>query len=75
LFIAFAMITIGFLLMVVGPLTGTGGGFSGGAVILIGPIPIVLGTGPYSWVMIAAAAVLTVLTLAVFLLFRRKAFE
>ena len=73
MFIAFAMITIGFLLMVVGPLTGTSGGFSGGAVILIGPIPIVLGTGPYSWAMIAVAAVLTVLALAVFLLFRRKA--
>jgi uncharacterized membrane protein len=72
LFIAFAMITIGFLLMVVGPLTEAGGRFSGGAIILIGPIPIVLGTGPYSWVMIAVAAVLTVLALVVFLLLRRK---
>jgi uncharacterized membrane protein len=72
LFVAFAMIAVGLLLMVVGPLTGSGGGFSGGAVILIGPIPIILGAGPYSWVMIAVAAVLTVFALAVYLVFRRK---
>jgi uncharacterized membrane protein len=72
LLIAFAMITIGFLLMIIGPLAGSAGGFSGGAVILIGPIPIVLGIGPYSWLMIAFAAVLTVLAVAVFLLFRRR---
>lgn len=71
-FIAFAMIMIGMLLMTFGPLTGSAGGVSGGAVILIGPIPIILGTGPYSVVMIALAAILTVLALGFYLFMRRK---
>lgn len=71
-FIAFAMIFIGMLLMTIGSLTSPGG-VSGGAVILIGPIPIILGAGPYSLAMIALAAVLTVSALAVFLVLRRKA--
>jgi len=67
------MIAIGMLLMVFGSLTGSGGGISGGAVILIGPIPIILGAGPYSVAMILLAAILTVFALAVYLLLRRKA--
>jgi uncharacterized membrane protein len=67
------MIAIGMLLMVVGSFTGSGGGVSGGAVIFIGPIPIILGSGPYSMAMIALAAILTVFALAFYLLFRRKA--
>jgi uncharacterized membrane protein len=71
-FIAFAMIVVGTLLMTVGSLAGSNGAFNGGAVILIGPIPIVLGTGPYSLVLIALAAVLTVIALGFFLFLRRK---
>jgi uncharacterized membrane protein len=71
-FTAFAMVAIGMLLMTVGSLAGSAGGFSGGAVILVGPIPIILGTGPYSTVLIALAAVLTILALGVYLLMRRK---
>jgi uncharacterized membrane protein len=72
-FIAFAVITIGMMLMVLGSFIGSGGGVSGGAVIFIGPIPIILGSGPYSVAMIALAAILTVSALAFYLLFRRKA--
>ena len=71
-FVAFAMIIIGVLLMTFGSLGGPNGGFSGGAVILIGPIPIIIGTGPYSVVLIAVAAILTIIALAFFLLARRK---
>lgn len=42
------------------------------AVILIGPIPIILGTGPYSFAMIVVAVILTVLALGFYLLARRK---
>jgi uncharacterized membrane protein len=66
------MIVIGILLVTAGSITGSGSGISGGAVILIGPIPIILGTGPYSFEMIIMAAVLTVLALGFFLLVRRK---
>lgn len=71
-FIAFAMIVVGVLLMTVGSLAGYNGGFNGGAVILIGPIPIILGTGPYSLVLIVVAAVLTVIAIGFFLFLRRK---
>jgi uncharacterized membrane protein len=43
-----------------------------GGVILIGPIPILLGGGPYSAVLVILGALLTVVSLAVFLLIRRK---
>jgi uncharacterized membrane protein len=66
------MIVIGMLLITVGSITGSGSGVSGGAVILIGPIPIILGTGPYAFEMIVVATVLTVLALGFFLLVRRK---
>jgi uncharacterized membrane protein len=70
--VAFAMIVIGMLLITAGSIRGSGSGISGGAVILIGPIPIIFGTGPYSFEMIIMAAVLSMLALGFFLLVRRK---
>jgi len=49
---------------------GVGGNMnvtSGGAVILIGPIPIILGSGPYPILTIVLAAVLTILAAIIFL--------
>jgi len=71
-FIAFAAIFIGMLLMAFGSLSNQGG-VSGGAIILIGPIPIILGNGPYSVGLITLAAVLTVAALVLFLVLRRRA--
>ena len=71
-FIAFAMIAIGTLLMTLGSMTGSNGGFSGGAVILIGPIPIIIGAGPNSVELIALAAVLTIVAVGFYLLNRRR---
>ncbi len=45
---------------------------SGGAVILIGPIPIILGSGPDSTWLILLASVITMIAFAVLLLTRRK---
>lgn len=70
-FIAFAVIVIGALLITLGSIQNLDA-VSGGAVILIGPIPIVLGAGPYSYALIGVAVVLTVLTLIFFLALRRK---
>ena len=70
-FIAFGVVFIGILLMMLGSLSNQGG-FSGGAIILIGPIPIVLGTGPYSFGLIAVASVLTVASIIFFLVVRRR---
>jgi uncharacterized membrane protein len=66
-FLAFIMIFVGMLLMTLGPLLNGGtAGASGGAVILIGPIPIILGSGPFSGVILVLALVLTVFALIFF---------
>jgi len=70
-FIAFALIFIGILLMTLGSISNLQG-VSGGAVILIGPIPIVLGTGPYSVPLIVLAVVLSVFALAFYFMMRRR---
>jgi len=69
-FIAFAMIFIGMVLMAVGSLSNIGS-ISGGAVILIGPFPVILGAGPYSAVLIGLAIILTIFALAFYFLIRR----
>jgi uncharacterized membrane protein len=69
-FIAFAIIVVGALLMTLGSIQNLSG--SSGAVILIGPIPIVLGAGPYSYALIGLAVALTVLALIFFVALRRK---
>jgi uncharacterized membrane protein len=65
--LAFIMIFVGILLMTLGPLFNGGTiGPSGGTIILIGPIPIILGSGPFSGVMVVLALVLTVFALILF---------
>jgi uncharacterized membrane protein len=63
-FIAFLLISVGMLLMILGASWNTNG-LSSGAIILIGPIPIILGSGPYSVPLIVLATVLTLVTLIV----------
>jgi uncharacterized membrane protein len=69
--IAFAAIFVGILLMSLGSLSNLNSA-SSGAIILVGPIPIVLGNGPYSLPLIALAAGLTVFAAVFFLLLRRR---
>jgi uncharacterized membrane protein len=69
-FIAFAMIFIGMLLITYGSASNSGQ-FSGGAIILIGPVPIILGSGPYSVALIVLAGVLTIGGLLFFLVMRK----
>jgi uncharacterized membrane protein len=70
-FTAFIVILIGMMLMAFSAVTSSGN-VSGGAIILIGPIPIILGAGRYSLVLIGIAAALTVLSFVVYLLLRRR---
>ena len=71
LFASFAMIFAGMILMMLASFTQSGS-MSGGAIVLIGPIPIVLGSGPESAWLILLGAVFTIVTLAFFLLSRRS---
>jgi uncharacterized membrane protein len=48
------------------------GGASGGAVILIGPIPIILGAGHYSFDLVALSVILTIVAIVVFLFLRKR---
>jgi uncharacterized protein (TIGR00304 family) len=59
------------VLMMIASFTQGHGTTSGGGVILIGPIPIILGSGPESsWLILLAA--ITVIALVASLLARRK---
>lgn len=72
-FAAFAIIFFGIVLMTLGSLSNLNvNGASGGAVILIGPIPIVLGTGQNSFAIVVLAMFLTVFVLLFFLFLRKK---
>jgi len=71
LMIAFAAIFVGTLLVALGSV-GNLGSSSGGAVILIGPIPIILGSGPYSVPLIVLSVGLTIAALVFFLMLRRR---
>jgi len=72
-FLGFVLMFSGIILMVVAAwLYGTST-VSGGAVIFIGPIPILLGVGPYSFLAILLAAAITVFWLIFFLTLRKKA--
>jgi len=69
--LAIAAIFIGMLLIALGSMSNLGN-VSGGAVILIGPIPIVLGVGPYSFELVEIAVVLTIVAVIAFLLVRKR---
>jgi uncharacterized membrane protein len=60
------------LLLVLGSVSSLNQGASGGAIILIGPIPIILGSGPYSFALVAVGAVLMIVTIVFFLILRRR---
>jgi uncharacterized membrane protein len=71
--VAFAAIFVGTLLIALGSTRNLGSG-SAGAIILIGPIPIILGAGPYSFPLIALSVGVTIVAIVLFLLLRRRVF-
>ena len=73
LFIAgFAIMAIGIVLMVVASLLKCIGAISGGLIIFIGPLPIALGAGPYSEILILIGVLIAALMILIaFITFRR----
>ncbi len=71
-FASFALIFLGMVIMMIASAMQGQGSTSGGAVILIGPIPIILGNGPESNWLILLASIITAIALTAFLLTRRK---
>jgi len=68
LFLMFA----GVIVLVVSALLGRNGTLSGGAIIFVWPIPIVLAAGPHAFLAVVVAAVLTAIGFVVFLWMRRQ---
>jgi len=74
LFLAgFILMFAGVVVLMASALLSGDGAVSGGAIIFIGPIPIVLGAGPYAPLAIVLAAVLTIIGFIVFFWMRKQA--
>jgi len=71
LLLGITLIFIGIAVLVVASLVLDGSGNLGG-VILIGPIPIVFGNGPNAGWLIAISAILTVVSVVLFLVLSRR---
>ncbi len=74
LFIAgIGMIILGvFMMIATSHLNSQNGSFSGGTIILIGPFPIIIGTGPNSFLLVLAAIILSIISLITFIIIRRR---
>jgi len=71
-FLAFVMIFVGILLMSLAPILNRSNVGSVGTVILIGPIPIILGSGPFASVIVVLALLLTIVALIFGVILQRR---
>jgi uncharacterized membrane protein len=60
------IIFAGFLVVIVGAVLGAGGSTSSGGFILIGPVPIVFGSGPNSSMLTSVALAISAVMIAVY---------
>lgn len=73
-FVGVLLMFAGIIVLVIAALLGGGGSsVSTGVVIVVGFVPIVLGSGPYAFYAILIAVVLTIISFAVFVWMRRQA--
>ncbi len=71
LLLGIALVFVGIVVLVLASVVLSRSGSIGG-IILIGPIPIVFGAGPYSTILIIISAVLAALSFALFILMSRR---
>jgi uncharacterized membrane protein len=71
LLLGIALVFVGIAVLVVATLV-LGGSGSVGGIILIGPIPIVFGSGPDAGWLIAISLILTVASIVLFLIMNRR---
>ncbi len=72
LLVGFFLIFVGVVVLLASALLGGDASVSGGAIIFVGPIPIILGSGPDAFLAIMLAAVLTIIGFVVFFWLRRQ---
>lgn len=70
--LGFLLIFAGFIVIMAYALFGGDANVSGGAVIFVGPIPIVIGAGTDAFLAMVLAAVLTIIGFFVFFWMRRQ---
>jgi len=72
LLLGFALVVVGIAVILIATVLYGGGSASAGAVIFIGPFPIVIGAGPdVTWIVLLSI-ILAVLSIVVFLVLNRK---
>ena len=71
LFLGFVLVAVGVVVVLFAGVF-YGGGSVSGAVIFIGPFPIVIGAGPDATLLVLVGVVLAVLSVIVFFVLRRK---
>ncbi len=69
--LGFALIFLGIIFLIASSILYGNVQTTTGVVIFVGPIPIILGSGPYSFLAILFATILTILGIAFFLLLRK----
>ncbi len=71
--LGFVVIFIGIVILFVAIFSqGFSGSASSGGIILIGPFPIVFGSGPQAPLLILLSSVLTIIAIACFVILKRK---
>jgi uncharacterized membrane protein len=73
LVVGFSMILLGIIILTLAVMLSSRSSTSLGAVIFIGPIPIVIGAGPEATWLILFSTILAVLSIIMFLIMRRQA--
>jgi uncharacterized membrane protein len=63
---------VGFIVIMVSALLSGDANVSGGALIFVGPIPVIIGAGTDAFLAIVLAAVLTIIGFIVFFWMRKK---
>ena len=74
-FVGFLLTFIGFIVLIISTVLQENSSASGGLIIFVGPIPIILGSGPYAVFAILLAVILTIIGFIMFFVLRKQAFR
>ena len=74
-FVGFLLTFIGFIVLIISTVLQENSSVSGGLIIFVGPIPIILGSGPYAVFAILLVVILTIIGFIMFFLLRKQAFR
>jgi uncharacterized membrane protein len=72
LMLGFALVIVGIAVILIATVLYSGGSASAGAVIFIGPFPIVIGAGPDATLIVLFSIIIAVLSVVVFLVMNRR---